>query len=408
MSNTIRIKRSSVTATPASLAFGELAFGANGELFIGDANGSVVKIGSINVATTGNVATAKSEAITAANGYTDTAIAALTSATNGSVADLQAQINAEVARATAAEAAAEAAAKAYADQKVADLVASAPAVLDTLNELAAALGNDPSFATTVANQIGTVDAKVVAETARATAAEADLQAAIDAEAARAAAAEATLQSNIDDLATQAQTAISDEESARIAGDAAVNARIDALTAAQVAYNAAEGTEWDPLTGTPVTVKGALDQLNAFIVGTREEFETAISAEEAARIAADQNLQSQINALSSQTQGAIDGLTGADILYADSTLNVLFDYRLTGPNLQDETSDGVVKSYSVTDAVDALAREISLVYSEIRQAGSDNGQVLKSMATQSASNVAITGGSVSNVTLVNAVMDGGEF
>jgi hypothetical protein len=38
-------------------------------------------------------------------------------------------------------------------QKVAELVASSPAALDTLNELAAALGNDPNFATTVMNAL---------------------------------------------------------------------------------------------------------------------------------------------------------------------------------------------------------------------------------------------------------------
>jgi len=43
--------------------------------------------------------------------------------------------------------------KDYTDQKVADLVASAPAVLDTLKELADALGGDANFATTVASQI---------------------------------------------------------------------------------------------------------------------------------------------------------------------------------------------------------------------------------------------------------------
>lgn len=42
----------------------------------------------------------------------------------------------------------------YVNTKVSDLVNSAPETLDTLNELAAALGNDPNFATTVANQIG--------------------------------------------------------------------------------------------------------------------------------------------------------------------------------------------------------------------------------------------------------------
>lgn len=43
--------------------------------------------------------------------------------------------------------------KTYVQQKIADLVASSPAALDTLNELAAALGNDPNFSTTVLNQI---------------------------------------------------------------------------------------------------------------------------------------------------------------------------------------------------------------------------------------------------------------
>ena len=41
------------------------------------------------------------------------------------------------------------------DSKVAALVNQAPETLDTLDELAAALGDDPNFATTVSNQIGT-------------------------------------------------------------------------------------------------------------------------------------------------------------------------------------------------------------------------------------------------------------
>ena len=42
----------------------------------------------------------------------------------------------------------------YVNNKVAGLVDSAPSTLDTLNELAAALGDDPNFATTMATQIG--------------------------------------------------------------------------------------------------------------------------------------------------------------------------------------------------------------------------------------------------------------
>jgi len=41
----------------------------------------------------------------------------------------------------------------YVDTSVANLVDSAPTTLDTLNELAAALGDDPNFATTITNQI---------------------------------------------------------------------------------------------------------------------------------------------------------------------------------------------------------------------------------------------------------------
>ena len=42
----------------------------------------------------------------------------------------------------------------YADTAIANLVDSSPATLDTLNELAAALGDDPNFATTVSTNLG--------------------------------------------------------------------------------------------------------------------------------------------------------------------------------------------------------------------------------------------------------------
>jgi len=49
--------------------------------------------------------------------------------------------------------------KAYVDDAVADLVDSAPALLDTLNELAAAIGDDENFVTTVTTSIGEKVAK---------------------------------------------------------------------------------------------------------------------------------------------------------------------------------------------------------------------------------------------------------
>jgi hypothetical protein len=60
--------------------------------------------------------------------------------------------------------AAETNAKTYADQKVAALVNSSPTTLDTLKELADAMGDDPNFATTMTNLIGTKETPTGAQT----------------------------------------------------------------------------------------------------------------------------------------------------------------------------------------------------------------------------------------------------
>jgi hypothetical protein len=49
----------------------------------------------------------------------------------------------------------DAATKGYVDTAVSNLIDSAPGTLDTLNELAAALGDDPNFATTITSSIAT-------------------------------------------------------------------------------------------------------------------------------------------------------------------------------------------------------------------------------------------------------------
>lgn len=54
--------------------------------------------------------------------------------------------------------------KTYVDTAIANLVESAPETLDTLNELAAALGNDPNFATTITNQIAGKENAITAGT----------------------------------------------------------------------------------------------------------------------------------------------------------------------------------------------------------------------------------------------------
>ena len=89
--------------------------------------------------------TAESDAVTSANSYTDGRETAITTAYQ-SYADT-------------AEADAVTTANAYTDTEIAALVDSAPALLDTLNELAAAIGDNPNYAVDLAASVGEKVAK---------------------------------------------------------------------------------------------------------------------------------------------------------------------------------------------------------------------------------------------------------
>ena len=54
------------------------------------------------------------------------------------------------------------AARAYTDERIAGLLDAAPEALNTLNELAAALNDDSSFAATVTNSLSTAESNAVA------------------------------------------------------------------------------------------------------------------------------------------------------------------------------------------------------------------------------------------------------
>ena len=113
------------------------------------------------------IATAKSQAISEAEGYTDDAIATEVTARNSAIntakseaeqyadnAASQAQSAAE-AFATNAANTALSSANSYTDTSVANLVNNAPAMLDTLKELADAIADNPNYASDVANLVST-------------------------------------------------------------------------------------------------------------------------------------------------------------------------------------------------------------------------------------------------------------
>lgn len=114
---------------------------SNAKTYTDNLIGDVTVDGTAGDTVTARIATAKSEAITAAEGYTDDAITNL---------DLSGTYDALGAADQALTDA-----KAYTDQEVAALVDGAPALLDTLNELAAAIADNPNYATDVANLVAT-------------------------------------------------------------------------------------------------------------------------------------------------------------------------------------------------------------------------------------------------------------
>ena len=90
--------------------------------------------------------------------------------------------------------------KTYVDTQVTNVIDAAPGALDTLNELAAALGDDANFATTITNSIAAVQADVNQN-------ETDADAAIAAANVAMLAAVATVQADVDQNETDADAAI---------------------------------------------------------------------------------------------------------------------------------------------------------------------------------------------------------
>lgn len=172
-------------------------------------------------------------------------------------------------------------ANSYTDNKVADLVNSAPAVLDTLKELADALGQDPNFATTVAGQIGQVQSNLDQEVlAR--------QAADTAEASARQSADNALDSRLDiiegpntqagsiakaekDAKDYADAAVASEASLRQSADNALDGRLDILEADPVTKSYVDSQDQaldiriDVLETDPVT-KGYVDAADSALDG----------------------------------------------------------------------------------------------------------------------------------------------
>ena len=146
MSTQILIKRSATSGsvpTTVDIAVGELAVNTADKRLYTNQGGTIVELGtySSSQAVQGNSTVGGTFGVTGATTLTSgtaatwTVTGTLTVPTPSNSTD--------------------AASKGYVDTAVANVLDSAPAALDTLNELAAALGDDANFATTVTNALAT-------------------------------------------------------------------------------------------------------------------------------------------------------------------------------------------------------------------------------------------------------------
>ena len=227
--------------------------------------------------------------------------------------------------------------KSYVDGVVASTVDAAPAALDTLNELAAALGDDANFSATVATSIGTKASQVDHDAEVAARIAGD-----SAESSARSSADATLQSNIDALSgvqsgdkSNLQAQINSEVIRATAAEAANAANIVSETSARSSADAALESDIIGLQsqvstiiqGSPASLDTLVEIVSAFETAdaslsgvitanggrltTAENnitaLQTDLDAEESARGAGDASLQSQINALTGTTDSDTSSL-----------------------------------------------------------------------------------------------------
>ena len=220
-------------------------------------------------------------------------------------------------------------AKDYADQKVADLVNSAPAVLDTLKELSDALGGDENFATTVANNIGQVDDKIDQEIS-------DRQE-------QDGALEGYINEEVDNLIGQ----IEQEATARQSGDNALDGRLDII----------EGS------GEGSVVKAEQD--------AKDYADNIVDSEESRAMSAESALDGRLDILEQDptTKTYVDGIQSAldsrlDVLESDPVTKTYVDGEVSDLQGQVNTEKGRIDAIlSAADAdKDSFAEIVSLINS----------------------------------------------
>jgi formylmethanofuran dehydrogenase subunit D len=228
-------------------------------------------------------------------------------------------------------------AKDYADQKIADLINGAPGVLDTLKELSDALGGDENFATTIANQLTQIGL------------------------------------DIDALESSAGSDLSAEESARIAADNALDARLDTLEGA------------DTVVGSVAkALKDAKDYTDAEVLSEESARIAADLVEQSARIAADNALDSRLDTIegSDATEGSIAKAEKDAKDYTDAEVLSEESARIAADDALDARLDIIEGADTVVGSV-AKALKDAKDYTDAEVLSEESARIAADLVEQSA-------------------------
>ena len=203
-------------------------------------------------------------------------------------------------------------AEAYADQKIADLIGGAPAMLDTLKEIADQLSNDESVASALATTVST-------ETSDRIAGDNLLSARLDTLEGPAS-VEGSVKKALADAEAYTDSKVSEETSARTTAETAIKGRLDVLE------GSGEGS-----------VAKALSDAKAYT-----------DAETAARTTADDGIKARLDTLEGSGAGSVAKALSDAKAYTDSKVSEETSARTTA-----ETAIGARIDQEITDRQNAI-------------------------------------------------------
>ena len=200
------------------------------------------------------------------------------------IATLQAAIDAEETRAVAKETELETKINNNVSVAVSDLIDSTPGALDTLNEIAAALGDDSNFAANLTAQINAISATQVAD-------KAELEASIATESSRNQSKETALEASIAQENADRNAAVADLRADFEAGDAVLQGALDAEITRATAKESELQTALNAENSQRISED---DSIRLAMAAKDTELQSNIDTEKARAEAAEGDLQSSLN------------------------------------------------------------------------------------------------------------------